>query len=66
MRSPSKALLEIVLAVESLVHFAFEYANVGYTFPVGITQAITTNQEQRQCNFRTELASIPDSKSEGV
>ena len=36
----------------------FRYANVGYTSPVGITQAITAHQDQRQSNFRTELASI--------
>jgi len=52
MRYPTKALLEIVLAVESLVHFAFEYANVGYTFPVGITLAITANQRTTTMEFQ--------------
>ena len=66
MRSPYQSLARNSIGSWVPCALRFRYANVGYTFPVGITQAITANQEQRQSNFRTELASIPDSKSEGV
>ena len=59
-------MLAIVLAVESLVHFAFEYANVGYTFPVGITKQSQPNKNNDNAISVLRLLVFPTPKVKGA